>query len=114
MTISQATPELPVPDVEWAQTYFRDVLGFSVAWYRPAWGMAAVARNDCAIFLRQSDVSPGGAVFWIFAEDVDALHVEFAERGAQIVDPPADREWGLRQFTLCDYLGNTFHFHHDL
>ena len=64
MTISQATPELPVPDLDAAQAYFRDVLGFRIAWTRADWGIGAVARDGCAFFLRQSDQAGAGGVFW--------------------------------------------------
>ena len=33
MKMSQPTPELPVPNVREAQEYYRDKLGFEIAWY---------------------------------------------------------------------------------
>jgi len=52
MKISQPTPELPVPDVRVAQEYYRDVLGFEIAWHNEDGKIGAVAYGDCAI--RQS------------------------------------------------------------
>jgi len=114
MRIAQPAPELPVPDVVEAQAYFRDRFGFEIAWHNEDGGIGAVAHGDCAIFLRQSDVPPIPATFWIFAEDVDTIHAQLAARGADLVDPVADKPWGLRQFTLRDAWGNLFYFHHDL
>ena len=34
-TIGQPVPELPVADVEEAQRYYRDVLGFEIGWLYP-------------------------------------------------------------------------------
>jgi len=33
--------------------------------------------------------------------------------GANIVEPPETKPWGLRQFTVEDLDGNRFYFHHD-
>ncbi|WP_253913148.1 hypothetical protein [Pseudoruegeria sp. HB172150] len=43
-----------------------------------------------------------------------AWHNEEGRIGADIVDPIADKPWGLRQFTVKDLNGNLSHFHHDL
>lgn len=114
MNIDRPTPELPVPDVEAAQHYYRDRLGFEIAWYNREGGIGAVANGDCAIFFRQTDRQVHPATFWIFCIDVEGTHDELTQLGANIVDPIADKPWGLRQFTVEDLHGNRFHFHHDL
>jgi len=114
MELDRPTPELPVRDVRAAQEYYRDHLGFDIAWHHEEGRIGAVSHGDCAIFLRETpgDIHPG--IFWIFTGDVDAAHAEFRARGAEIVEPPNDKPWGLRQFTLRDRDGHLFHFHHDL
>ncbi len=114
MQLSQPTPELPVPDVKAAQAYYRDHLGFEIAWYDAEGNIGAVAHGDCAIFFRQSDAPARPAVFWIFSEDVDAAHAACLAHGAQITTPIADTSWGMRQFTVADPYGNSFHIFHDL
>jgi catechol 2,3-dioxygenase-like lactoylglutathione lyase family enzyme len=34
-TLGQPVPELPVEDVERAQQYYRDILGFEIGWLDP-------------------------------------------------------------------------------
>ena len=114
MRMRQPVPELPVRDVPAAQAHYRDRFGFEIAWHDEGGRMGAVAHGDCALFLREVDgpIAPG--TFWVFADDVDAAEAELRGLGAEIVDPVADRPWGLRQFTARDRDGHLFHFHHDL
>ena len=114
MTLSAATPELQVPDVKAAMDFFETTLGFRTAWYNPDWGLGAVARDDCQFFLRESDRPTTGAIFWVFAEDIDATFADLTQRGADITDPLTTKPWGLRQFTVADPMGNLIHFHHDV
>jgi uncharacterized glyoxalase superfamily protein PhnB len=111
--IGPPVPELPVADVERAQRYYRDALGFEIGWVTPDKVMGAVSRGHGVIFLRRRTppFQPGAA--WVFAEDVDAAHEELKASGANIVDPLEKKPWGLRQFTVADLDGNRFHFHHD-
>jgi len=112
-SIGQPVPELPVADVEQAQEYYREVLGFKVEWLYPGGDIGAVSRGDVAIFFRKRHGPFEPAIHWIFAEDVDATHDELKSLGANIVHPIEDKPWGLRQFTIEDKDGNRFYFHHD-
>lgn len=112
-TIHQPVPELPVGDVERAQQYYRDVLGFEIGWLYPDKDIGAVSRGDVAIFFRRTKPPFTPAVHWIFAEDLDASYDELNSSGARIVEPLEQKPWGLRQFTVEDLDGNRFYFHHD-
>lgn len=113
MKISQPTPELPVPNVREAQEYYRDTLGFEIAWYNKEGRIGAVSHGDCAIFFREcAETHPG--TFWVFCEDVEEAHFELTRRDADVLEPPENKPWGLRQFTVRDPYGNQFHFFHDL
>lgn len=114
MRISQPTPELAVPDVEAAQRYYRDHLGFEIAWYNKAGGIGAVSHGECALFFRKTEEPATAGTFWIFTEDVDKAHDELMRLGANITEPVADTAWRMRQFTVQDIYGNVFYFHHDL
>jgi len=114
MKLASPTPELPVADVPAAQAYYRDRLGFEVAWYNGDGGIGAVAHGDCAIFLRKAPVPSEPSIFWIFAEDIDAAYEVLVAKGAEITDPIENKPWGLRQFTFRDLNGNLFHVHHDV
>jgi len=111
--IGQPVPELPVQDVERAQEYYRDILGFEIGWLDPGKEIGAVSRRDVAIFFRRTKPPFTPAVHWVFAEDVDASYRELRSSGANIVEPLEKKPWGLRQFTVDDLDGNRFYFHHD-
>lgn len=51
--IGQPVPELPIADVERAQQYYRDVLGFDIGWLDPSKEIGAVSRGEVAIFFRK-------------------------------------------------------------
>jgi predicted enzyme related to lactoylglutathione lyase len=112
-TIGQPVPELPVADVEQAQKYYRDVLGFEIGWLDPSKEIGAVSRGNVAIFFRRRHQSFEPAVHWVFAEDIDATYEEFQRSGSKIVEPLERKPWGLRQFTIEDLDGNRFYFHCD-
>ncbi len=86
-TIAQPVPELPVEDVERAQRYYRDVLGFEIGWLDPDKDIGAVSRGEVAIFFRRTKPPFTPAVHWVFAEDVDASYSELRSSGANIVEP---------------------------
>jgi uncharacterized glyoxalase superfamily protein PhnB len=112
-SIGQPVPELPAADVERAQQYYRDTLGFEIAWLYPGKEIGAVSRGHVAIFFRRREPPFEPAVHWVFAEDVDATYHELKSLGANIVDPLETKPWGMRQFTVDDLDGNRFYFHHD-
>jgi len=112
-TIGQPVPELPVADVENAQRYYRDVLGFEIGWLYPGKEIGSVSRGTVAIFFRRRQEPFEPAVHWVFAEDIDATYEEFRSLGSKIVEPLEKKPWGLRQFTVEDLDGNRFYFHCD-
>jgi len=112
-TIGQPVPELPVADVEKAQQYYRDVLGFEIGWLEPSKAIGAVSRGDVAIFFRRRAAPFEPAIHWVFAAEIDATYDELRSSGAKIVEPLEKKPWGLRQFTVEDLDGNRFYFHCD-
>ena len=110
---SHPTPELPVADVERAQAYYRDTLGFEIGWLYPGKEIGSVSRDDVAIFFRRKHGLFEPAVHWVFAADIDATYNELRSSGARIVEPLDLKPWGLRQFTIEDIDRNRFYFHCD-
>jgi uncharacterized glyoxalase superfamily protein PhnB len=106
-------PELPVLDIEKAQAYYKEVLGFEIAWTLEDKTMGAVGREGIAIFFRKQ-AHPTPSQHWIFAIDIDATYQEMKTRNANIVDDIENKPWGLRQFTIEDLDDHRFTFHHDL
>ena len=112
-TLGQPVPELPIADVEKAQRYYRDVLGFEIGWLYQGKEIGSVSRGHVAIFFRRRRAPFEPAVHWVFAEDIDATYEELRSLGAKIVEPLETKPWGLRQFTVEDLDGNRFYFHCD-
>lgn len=111
--IHQPVPQLPVKDVEEAQQYYRDVLGFEITWITPDKYIGAVARGDVGIFFARSEnIIPN--YHWIFADDVDLTYAELKNSGADIVEGIENKPWLLRQFAIRDNNGHIFYIHHAL
>ena len=73
-SIGQPVPELPVTDVERAQQYYRDALGFEIGWLNPGKEIGAVSREYVAVFLRKKTPPFEPAVHWVFAEELQHHH----------------------------------------
>src|SRR5437868_5622610 len=95
-SIGQPVPELPVEDVERSQQYYRDTLGFEIAWLYPGKEIGAVSRGKVAIFFRKRTQPFEPAVHWVFAEDIDATYQELQALGANIVQPLAVMPWRIK------------------
>lgn len=111
-----ATPILHVPDGQKAADYYKDVLGFTLAW-----GMGdpltfcKMERGKVEIFLFQTPeeasntyrakLSPQFADLYLFVRDVDAIYAELKERGADCLAEPKDYDYGMRDFNVRDLNG---------
>lgn len=114
MKFSQPVPALPVHSVVQAQQYYRDKLGCEIAWHHEEGRIGAVSHGECVIFFREVEGQITPCIHWVFVVDVDGAFDELLELGAHIVEPPEDKPWGLRQFTIQDLCGHVYHFHCDV
>jgi uncharacterized glyoxalase superfamily protein PhnB len=66
----------------------------------PTW--ASLARDGVEIMLLGADYPPPAPDWaaYLYVTDVDALHVEFAARGADLVGPPEDKPYNCREFAV--------------
>jgi uncharacterized glyoxalase superfamily protein PhnB len=126
-------PYFLVNDVVAAANFYRDKLGFR---YDRFWGeppcFCMVRRAGVTIMLselaRGSDESrtprppnPNGRVApaedcwdaYLWVEDADVLHEEFAAQGAKIVRSVCDQEYGCRDFEVLDVDGYRLCFGHN-
>ncbi len=111
-------PILNVANVAASLAYYVDTLGFQLefAWSdearfdqpaAPTFG--EVCRGHAALMLAQG--TQGGPGMWIYfdmgsAEELNALHAEYARRGALIAQPPEDRPWNRREMLVKDLDGH--------
>lgn len=106
-----ATPELPVADVRATQAYYRDVLGFRIAWlYEEEYG--AVYNGKTEIFLRRETGPIERCCVFVRVADADLVLASYRERGVRIVADIASHPWGMREFTVEENNGHRFRIGH--
>jgi uncharacterized glyoxalase superfamily protein PhnB len=101
-----------VRDLAASVAYYRDTMGFTVTFQygEPAF-YACLCRDEVAIHLRAGvRWTPGNGAIAIFVNDVDALHGELVARGANVLNPPQDYPYGMRDFDVADPDGNHLTF----
>jgi uncharacterized glyoxalase superfamily protein PhnB len=115
-------PILRVENVARSIEYYVYCLGFHLGW---AWSdekqsflprgeadgssFALVGRGQVQFMLSQK--SQGAPGTWLHldvhsAEQIDALHREWVQKGARIVEPPLFRPWGMYEMRVQDLDGH--------
>lgn len=109
----QGAPVLHVADVKATAAYYRDVLGFT--WDFGDAEYSVVWRDNSAIHLTRGGGSPpAGVHLFQWVRDVDAYHREIRERGADVVEPPTDRAYRIRELRVRDPNGIDLLFGQDI
>ncbi|MCH9686737.1 MAG: VOC family protein [Deltaproteobacteria bacterium] len=108
-------PILSVENLDASLEHYQQRLGFSVAW---VWGepptFASVQRGHVALFLCEGCQGQPQTWVSVFIDDVDELHREYQRRGATIVQPPTNHEWGMREMLVEDRDGHRLRIGHGL
>ncbi|MBW8746487.1 MAG: VOC family protein [Acidobacteria bacterium] len=101
-------PMIHVPDVRATVEWYVSVLGFTktgeniecgeMNWARLRYGASEIMLN---IEGRPSDAFRREVDLYLYASDVDALYERLHER-VDIVEPPHDTHYGMREFILRD------------
>jgi len=111
----QHHPSLSVSDVLAAADFYTTKLGFELAF---TWGepptMAGVNLGHVQVFLEQGTPSPQGCAVYFVIGDADELYEFQRASGVEIVAPPGDRPYGLRDYTVRDLYGYLLSFGHRL
>ena len=106
-----ATPELPVADVRATQAYYRDALGFRIAWlYQEEYG--AVYNGKTELYLRRETGPIERCCVFVRVENADRVLAWYREREVRIVAEIATHPWGMREFTLEEINGHRFRIGH--
>jgi len=117
------SPFFIVSDVARSLAFYRDRLGFQVAFQEPETNpfFAVIRRDGAQLFIKAvgEDVPPLPNAerhpwakwdAFVYAPDPDALAGAFEQRGAALVAPPADTSDGLRGFEARDPDGYVLFF----
>lgn len=104
---------LPVQDVMEAVAFYTGKLGFKLAftWGEPV-SMAGVTLGDAQIFLQLGTPNPSGCNLFFVVGDADELFEFQQGQGVEVVEPPGDREYGLRDYRIHDLHGYELSFGH--
>jgi uncharacterized glyoxalase superfamily protein PhnB len=119
--IPAACAEIPVAELSPALDYYRDKLGFAIDWADDTLGLAGLSRGDTRLFMGDAKFSAhlgtsGPIVLWLNLdnrEEVDFLHREWADAGAEILAPPGARPYKLYEFVARDPDGNVWRVFYD-
>jgi catechol 2,3-dioxygenase-like lactoylglutathione lyase family enzyme len=104
---------LVVGDVLAAVDFYTRKLGFTLGllWGEPT-RFAGVNLGDVQIFLAQGTPNPRGCSVQFVVGDADALFAFHRAGGVEVVEPPDDRDYGLRDYTIRDLHGYELGFGH--
>ena len=104
---------IPVRDVRAAVEFYTRKLGFSEGFL---WGdpptMAGVDLGDVRIFLEQGTPNPGGCSMYFDVSSADEFYELHRRNGVDVVVPPGDRPYGMRDYRVRDLHGYNLTFGH--
>jgi catechol 2,3-dioxygenase-like lactoylglutathione lyase family enzyme len=111
----QHHPSLYVADVRAAADFYTKKLGFNLGF---TWGdpptIAGLNLGKVQIFLEQGTPSPKGCAVYFVVGDADELCEFHRANGIEVLVPPADREYGLRDYAVRDLHGYRLGFGHPI
>lgn len=111
----QHHPSLWVPDVRAAVDFYTTKLGFKLGF---TWGeppeMAGVSLGKVSVHLARGNFTPNpdSCTVYFVVGDADELHGFHRAGGVEIVTPPEDRAYGLRDYSIRDPYGYELSFGH--
>jgi catechol 2,3-dioxygenase-like lactoylglutathione lyase family enzyme len=102
-------------DLPAAIAFYTTQLGFrpGFTWQDPP-TFAGVDLGRERLFLARGEPAPRGCTVCFVVGDADALHAFHRANGVEIVEPIADREYGLRDYCVRDVNGYALSFGHNL
>lgn len=106
---------LPVRNLAEAIEFYVTKLGFRLGflWGEPAF-FAGVALGEVEIFLKEDAPAPNAGAVVFMVGDADALYKFQQANGVEVVEPIADREYGIRDYAVKDLYGYRLVFGHPI
>jgi catechol 2,3-dioxygenase-like lactoylglutathione lyase family enzyme len=122
MSVTSAVPQvecekhhtsLYVSDVMAATKFYTKKLGFTLGftWGKPP-TMAGVNLGEVQIFLQLGTPNPKGCALYFVVGNADELYEFHRRNGVEIVAPPEDRPYELRDYRVRDLYGYELEFGH--
>ena len=108
-------PGLAVTDIDAAVKFYTEKLGFKLIF---TWGepptFAGVNLGGKQIFLQTGTPDPKGCFVYFLVDDADALHEFHVANGVEVAEPPGDRDYGIRDYSVRDLHGYYLTFGHNI
>ncbi len=108
--LQSVSPVFQVQDLAAALAFYRNVLGFDIAWQ---WGEppshAAVCRDKVEIMLERAENVVAASAYFVMT-DIDDFHARIVQAGGNVTVPLAERPYGMRDFRVVDPAGNQLSF----
>ncbi len=107
------SPFLGTDDLPATLAFYREKLGFDLAW---EWGspleVAAVCRDQVEITLTcRPDAKPDGiSRIYLAMDAIDIYYAQLQQAGVPIAVTIGDRPYGMRDFSITDPAGNVLCF----
>src|ERR1041385_491320 len=115
ISATELTPIFYVRDFKEAIRYYTDKLLFRKLW---DWGdpptFGAVALDKVEIFFCEGGQGNPGTWLSIFMNDVDSYYDRIKALGADVLEPPADYPWGMREMRVRDPNQHVIRFGHGI
>jgi len=106
---------LPVSDLAAAIDFYVTRLGFRLGflWGEPAF-FAGISLGEMEIFLKEDTPAPSAGAVVFVVGDADVLYEFHLANGVEVVEPIADREYGIRDYAVKDLYGYRLVFGHHI
>ncbi len=104
---------LAVPDARVTARWWVEVMGFEIVGEPDGWvfvrsGKVTIMLGSCPDAIHPRDLGDHQYFGYLEVADVDAWFEAVSGRGADILFPPADRPWGMREFAVRSPDGHRF------
>ena len=111
MKFEKSIPILYSEDVAKSLTFYIDKLGFGEKWEwdnPPTFG--GVCHGDVEIFFSEKGHGNPGTWVFIVVENVDEYYESIKLKGVNIIAPPNNKEWNMRELVVADPDGHIIRF----
>ena len=108
MRTRRVTPNLPVPDLPAARSFYADYLGLSIEEFNLGWVARYTAPDSGAHvqLVTRDATAPEDSVISVHTDDLDGAYEEAQRLGYEIVHPMTTEPWGVRRFFVRAPDGN--------
>lgn len=115
MNFETVIPIFYATDVAKSLNYYMETLGFEEKWEwenPPTFG--GVRKGEVQIFFCEKGQGNPGTWIFVFVDDVNEYYETIKGKGAKILSPPQNMEWGVREMLVEDPNGHKIRFGHSI